>query len=67
MPRGQGRYVGKVGRKKRVRTPAQVLVWLAGLPVALALLLLLAWQSWPLALVVFLALAAFAWWEWRGA
>lgn len=39
---------------------------MAALPVALAFLLLLAWQSWPIALAVFLALAAFAWWEWKG-
>ncbi|HLB13047.1 MAG TPA: hypothetical protein VJO15_08830 [Dehalococcoidia bacterium] len=60
------RYAGKAGRRKRAHTPAQVVVWLAGVPVALAFLLLLAWQSWPIALVVFLALGAFAWWEWKG-
>lgn len=65
MPRGRSRYAGKAGRRKRTHTPAQVVVWLAALPVALAFLSLLAWQSLPLALVVFLALAAFAWFEWR--
>jgi hypothetical protein len=42
-----------------------VLVWLAGGAVGLALLLLLARQSWPLAALVLAGLAAFAWWEWR--
>ncbi|MDP2661227.1 MAG: hypothetical protein Q8R28_10915 [Dehalococcoidia bacterium] len=64
MPRGHGRQVGKVGKRRRKRTLAQVVVWVAGAPVALAFLLLLARQSWPLAALVFLVLAGFAWWEW---
>ncbi|MDO8689504.1 MAG: hypothetical protein Q7R39_05750 [Dehalococcoidia bacterium] len=53
-----------MGRRRRAHTLAQVVVWVAGAPVALAFLLLLARQSWPLAALVFLVLAGFAWWEW---
>lgn len=66
MPKSRGRYAGRVGKRRQGHTSGQVVVWLAALPVALAFLLLLAWQSWPIALAVFLALAAFAWWEWKG-
>lgn len=65
MPRGPGRYVGRAGRRRRTRSTAQAVVWVAAVPVALAFLLLLAQQSRPLAVVIFFALAAFAWFEWR--
>ncbi len=64
MPRGHGRPVGKAAKRRRTHTLAQVVVWVAGAPVALAFLLLLARQNWPLAVLVFLILAGFAWWEW---
>lgn len=56
--------MGRAGRRKRVHTPAEVVAWVAGVPVALAFLLLLARQTLPLAVLVFVLLAAFAWWEW---
>lgn len=65
MPGGQGRYVGRAGKKKRAHTPAQVVVWVAAMPVALAFLLLLGRQSLPLGFLVFLVVVAFAWWEWK--
>ncbi len=65
MHRGQGRHVGRVGKRKRVHTPAQVVAWVAAAPVVLAFLLLLARQSPPLAALIFVVLITFAWWEWR--